>query len=199
MNLDTIGKILLIEDDDRLSSFLSSHLEKNNYLIKTCTSGMDALETLGAIKTLEYHEIFKPDLILIDIGLPDMKGYKLLEIISKQPELSNIPYIFMSGEYIDREDILLGLNIGAYDYLCKPFDFDVLLLKIRNCIDFYSKKNENNNSNNEILDIKETAQYFRMTERTIYTLVNEGKIPALKIGGQWRFSRTILEKMFEKN
>ena len=145
---------------------------------------------------------FKPNLMLVDISLPDMKGYDFFITCQKSKmEFHDIPCIFMSGQFIDEQDILKGLNIGAYDYMCKPLNLDILLSKVKNCIHFYTSKHQDNEvsvrqSDYQIFSIKETAQFFHVTEKTVYNLVHKGKIPALKIGGQWRFSKNVLEKMF---
>src|SRR4030042_2275483 len=182
------AKIILVEDDEELSQLMTIAIKKYGYAIQCCFNADDALKML--CETDEKSEFYFPDLIIIDIGLPDMKGFELVAILTnKRPKLAKIPFIFTTAQYMEKDDIIEGLNLGAYDYLLKPFDMDILLLKIKNCIHFYKTIMTRKSSfdAHEILDIKETADFLRLTEKTVYTLVKEGKIPSLKIGGQWRF------------
>ncbi len=196
------GKILLIDDDEYIRKLVKIYLSKKNYLIKTCSNGSEALEVLGIHKENKITQSFQPNLMLVDVSLPDMEGYDFFITCQKnKTEFYDIPCIFMSGQFIDEEDILKGLNIGAYDYMCKPLNLDILLSKVKNCIHFYTSKHQDNEMNvhqsdNQIFNIKEAARFFNVTEKTVYNLVHKGKIPALKIGGQWRFSKNVLEKMF---
>lgn len=193
------GSILLVEDGDSQSRLIINCLSENGYTVKRCANGQEAFKLLGISETEKMSNAYLPDLMIVDIGLPDMNGFEFVKnILKKDSKFFDVPFIFISGQFVDKDYILEGLNIGAYDYLRKPFDLDVLLLKVKNCVDFYrsSKDDAKLDLSHEIYDIKETAEYLRVTEKTIYNLVNKGKIPALKIGGQWRFSKEMLKKMF---
>jgi len=193
------GKILIVEDDQKLAQVINLFLSKKGYLVQVCPDATKAIELLGVSKSKKVSKFFRPELMLVDIGLPGISGDEFMKIlIKKRPEFYEIPFIFISGQFVEQEDILKGLTIGAFDYLCKPVDLNVLLLKVSNCIRFYryiKEKGDKSASDHDVLDIKETAEYLRLTEKTVYTLVREGKIPALKIGGQWRFSKELLKKM----
>jgi len=193
------GKILVVEDDQKLAQMINLFLSKRGYLVQVCPDGTKAIELLGVSKSKNASRSFRPELMLVDIGLPGISGDEFMKIlIKKRPEFYEIPFIFISGQFVEQEDILKGLTVGAFDYLCKPIDLNVLLLKVSNCIKFYryiKEKDDKNDSDHDVFDIKETAEYLRLTEKTVYTLVREGKIPALKIGGQWRFSKELLKKM----
>jgi len=192
--------ILIIDDDENLCSILSKFLSKEGYAVQTCASGQKAFKLLGLLKKDYNTYPVHPELIILDIVLPDMLGFEIIkEINKKRHDLMNTPFIIMSGQYIEKDNILEGLHFGAYDYLCKPFDLEILLSKVKNCIDFYHDKNKFDFENQycEIFDIKDTANYLRLTEKTVYTLVKEGKLPGLKIGGQWRFSKEMIKKIFK--
>lgn len=194
------SKVLLIDDDHELLQIIKKMLLKNGYIVRTCSSGQQAFEILGLSENLNNIHLFRPDLMIIDIGLPDMLGYEFLKILKEyHSDIAEIPFIIMSGQYMEKDNILEGLCLGAYDYLSKPFDFEILLIKVRNCIDFRQNRNKFDikSPSCEIFDIKETADFLNLTEKTVYNLVHEGKLPGLKIGGQWRFSKNSLREIFK--
>jgi len=199
MNEAIGGKILLLEDDEKLSSLITSVLTKNGYLVQACTNGDEALRAMGLLKPHQDFQPFFPDMMLVDIGLPGMSGDEFVQVVSRScPELSNIPYIVLSGQFVDKKDILKGLTSGAFDYLCKPVDFDILLARVNKAISTHRdlREKQDRSFTHDVFDIKDTAEFLRTSEKTIYSLVNGGKIPAKKIGGQWRLSKKSLLNMF---
>jgi DNA-binding response OmpR family regulator len=114
------AKRILIVDDDALSlELLKQLLEPEGYLINTATDGIDAL-----------HEISKAkyDLILSDISMPNFSGYQLLAFM--QQKNIDIPVVFISG-HVTTEDEIKGLKMGAVEYLKKPVQPDLLLLRLQ--------------------------------------------------------------------
>jgi len=124
-------KILIIEDELTLQQTLKLNLELENYETETCNSGADAISII---------KNFKPNLILLDIMLPELGGieiYKLLKDLN-----INIPVIFLTAKN-NVKDKIEGLKLGADDYITKPFDLEELLLRIQNVLKRnYPKKNE---------------------------------------------------------
>jgi two-component system KDP operon response regulator KdpE len=116
MNQQT--RILIVEDDEQLQRMLQSVLSQSGYSVVGAKSGGGALEQL--IK----HEI---DAILLDLGLPDMDGK---EVIRQAHAISNAPVIVISARGSEREKIA-ALDMGANDYLAKPFDAGELLARLR--------------------------------------------------------------------
>jgi CheY-like chemotaxis protein len=114
--------ILLIEDNDPIRENTAEWLELSDYKVIVASGGKEALEMMTTIKN--------PDLILCDIMMPEMDGYEILEIIKKQYQLTSIPFIFFTA-YGEKKDIEKGLQIGASDYIVKPFEPDELVQKIR--------------------------------------------------------------------
>lgn len=113
--------ILLIEDEKAIRNFISTVLEVNHYrVIEACTGE----EALAAITSR------CPDLILLDLGLPDMDG---LEILKKLREWSGIPVIVVSARGHEREKVE-ALDLGADDYVTKPFGTSELLARIRTAL-----------------------------------------------------------------
>lgn len=114
-------KILVVEDDDLIRKQIVFILQElGNYQAFDAKNGSEALR-------IALDEI--PDLILSDIMMPVMDGYELLNSLREEEATATIPFIFMSAK-VDKIDIRSGMNLGADDYLTKPFDPDELLKAI---------------------------------------------------------------------
>jgi len=113
--------IFIVDDEDSILKMLS-HWVKNqwNYNCKTFMNGTDAINSLSD----------NPDLILLDIMLPDIDGYEVCRTLRTNTRTSHIPVIFLTQKD-ERSDRLQGLELGADDYITKPFDSEVLLHKIK--------------------------------------------------------------------
>lgn len=109
--------ILLIEDNDDIRENIAEMLELAGYRIQTAENGK-----VGVEKALEN----KPDLVICDIMMPVMDGYGVLQIFMHNPELSVVPFIFLTAK-TERSDIRKGMEMGADDYLTKPFSEAELL------------------------------------------------------------------------
>jgi len=111
-------RILLVDDEPLIVDSLSYSLEREGFDVKTAMDGGQALESI---------EGFDPDLIVLDLLLPDISGF---EVCRRLRENSSTPVIMLTalGEEIDR---VQGLEVGADDYLAKPFSFRELLARIR--------------------------------------------------------------------
>ncbi|ASS50433.1 MAG: transcriptional regulator [Candidatus Fluviicola riflensis] len=121
-------KILLIEDNDDVRENTAEILEMAQYEVLTATNGKEGFEL--AVTS-------QPDLIICDIMMPVLDGDGVLHLLSKNPETAGIPFIFLTAK-AERSDIRRGMEMGADDYLTKPFD-DVDLL---NAIETRFKKSE---------------------------------------------------------
>jgi len=113
--------ILIVEDEKGISNFMSSILESNDYQVLKCTNGMEAI-SLTANRS--------PDLILLDLGLPDMDG---VEVLAKVREWSQVPIIVVTARGNETEKVK-ALDLGADDYVTKPFGTLELLARIRTAI-----------------------------------------------------------------
>ncbi len=120
-----MSKILVIDDEDevRLAGRLS--LEAGGHYVVEVTSG------IAAMKLLKDNNHF--DLIICDVVMPGIGGLELCQLVRLDPQLKEIPFIFLSGK---REDIerLAGINVGADDYLGKPFAVQELLLRVNHVL-----------------------------------------------------------------
>ena len=113
-------KVLLIEDDTTLRENTAELLELENYKVIKASNGKDGLDF--AKKEL-------PDVIVCDIMMPKLDGYGVLEGISKSERTKYIPFIFLSAK-TERKDVRKGMNLGADDYITKPFEEEELLTAI---------------------------------------------------------------------
>lgn len=112
------SRILIIEDDKYISNFIEVSLNKDNYEVITASSAAD-----GLFKFSSYN----PEIIILDLGLPDRDG---LEIIKELREFSNIPIIVVSARGLEKDKIE-ALDLGASDYVTKPFFMGELMARIR--------------------------------------------------------------------
>jgi len=114
-----VNKILVVEDDQSIQEFLKEYLLDNGYAVDTASDGVQALNSLKKAQ---------PDLVLLDLGLPNVTGEAVcLEIRKKYPDL---PVIILTAKD-DVSDIVRGLNLGADDYITKPFVSEELLARIK--------------------------------------------------------------------
>lgn len=119
MNVNPIQKVL-VADDDAINRQVLGELLKPEYTVVMAKSGAQALE-----KALQH----APDLILLDVVMPDMDGYEVLRRLREDPVTADISVIFISG--LDRpEDEANGLNLGASDYIAKPFNPTVVTARV---------------------------------------------------------------------
>jgi two-component system, OmpR family, response regulator VanR len=111
-------KILLVEDDIMLNEMITEYITSTGHVIKSVYTGNDSLEIL---------EKEKFDLLILDINLPDIDGFTILEKLHEQKRM--VPTIYISA-LIDIEDISRAFDLGCFDYLKKPFHLKELTLRI---------------------------------------------------------------------
>ena len=124
--------ILVVDDDNRIRDLLKDYLFENNYIVSTAENADQAKERLGYLKF---------DIIILDVMMPGLNGYELTKEIKKQIK---VPIILLTAKG-EVENRIKGLELGADDYISKPFEPKELLLRIKNII----------NKNNKI-DLKTT-------------------------------------------
>lgn len=111
-------KILVVEDDTPVRNLITTTLKTHDYLFVTAASGEEAIMQAST---------YNPDVVFLDLGLPDMDG---IEVIKRIREWSNMPIIVISARS-DDEDKIEALDMGADDYLTKPFSVEELLARLR--------------------------------------------------------------------
>jgi PleD family two-component response regulator len=125
------GRILVVEDDYDISNMFRIYFTGQGYNVEVAARGSDAL----ALTRKQ-----SPDLIVLDIMLPDMDGYAVCRELRTTTRTSHIPIIFLT-QRDERSDRIAGLELGADDYITKPFDIEELKLRVRTAIRSYQRLN----------------------------------------------------------
>ena len=168
MNKNTFH-ILVVDDDDRIRELVKQYLEKNNFLVNTAKDSLDAKKKL---------EIVKFDILILDIMMPGESGLSLTKEVKKN---NPTPIILLTAKG-EKQDIIEGLELGADDYLGKPFEPKELLLRIKNILNKIQKP---------ILPNEIYIGNALINFKKLYIKINK-KI--IKINPQ---ERKVLEKMLE--
>ena len=115
-------QILVVDDEASIRELLSFNLKKNGYSVETAADGREALAKAAGM-----------DLVLLDIMLPEVDGLEVCRRLKADPQTSGIPIIMLTAK--DKvEDKVAGLDIGADDYMTKPFAIEELMARIRNAL-----------------------------------------------------------------
>lgn len=169
--------ILVVEDDAQIRNFIAYSLHTEGYEAKTVQNGFSAMNTLISEQV---------DLMLLDLGLPDIDG---IEVIKKVREWSEVPIIVVSARDQDKEKAL-ALDLGADDYLTKPFSATELLARIRVALRHLYKQGGNKGQTiftvgeltmdleKHIVRLKEEVLHITPMEYTLLSLLfkNQGKM-----------------------
>lgn len=133
MQPDVKSRILIVDDTPANIQALTAILKEQNYQISVATNGRQALQVIQKIR---------PDLVLMDIMMPEMDGYEACRQIKASPLWRDLPIIFLSAK-TETEDIVRGFELGAVDYVSKPFNAHELLARVRThlTIDRLNKEN----------------------------------------------------------
>ena len=122
--MSTKHTLLIVEDDPDTAHMLQMYFEAQGYRVVTAAGGYEALE-----KCRQH----PPDLILLDVRLPDIDGFEVGKRLQDDLRTSRLPVIFVT-ERRERDDRITGLKLGAIDYITKPFDVQELRLRVRNAL-----------------------------------------------------------------
>ena len=121
---DIKSKILIIEDDLDVAEMLNAYFRVQGYEVFTVNWGEDGVRSCQTVH---------PDIVILDIRLPDIDGYEVARRVRADRRTADIPIIFLT-EKRERADRLQGLELGADDYITKPFDVQELRLRVRNAL-----------------------------------------------------------------
>lgn len=154
-------KVLIIDDDKDNRRLVSRLLQHEGCLVQEAHSGMDGVQMLSE---------FKPDLVILDINMEGLNGFQTLKIIRKREEFISV--IFLTSKR-DTEDVIRGLESGALDYICKPFNPLELIARVKCQLKFKESQDELREANRKLLslvDIDDLTGLYNM--RTIYDRIN---------------------------
>ena len=131
--------VLIVDDERRMVSLLQSYLEQEGYRVATAYNGREALDAARREK---------PDLVVLDIMMPEMNGYEFMNAHRKE---SDTPIIMLTAK-VEDDDKIIGLELGADDYVTKPFKPRELMARVRNVLR-RAGKNEPKGQTLKVLDI----------------------------------------------
>jgi two-component system, OmpR family, alkaline phosphatase synthesis response regulator PhoP len=143
-------KILLVDDEKDIVEFIKYNLEKENYEVITAYDGEDALEKMPQ----------HPDLVILDILMPKLTGYEVCKKIKADADYHNIPIIFLTAKTSEIDEIL-GLELGASDYIKKPISPQQLMARV--------KSNLRKFENKELSGLEPNKQIYKIKGLTIDT------------------------------
>ncbi len=185
-----VKKILIVEDDTGLQKYLKELLVNNDYSVQIALDGISALNTISQMS---------PNLVILDLGLPNMSGEDVCkEIRKKYPDL---PVIILTAKD-SIPDIVQGLNIGADDYMTKPFIADELLARIKarlrhNGIDEGKLRVDNLELDSKSLEVKRDNKLIQLTRQEFklleYLMHNKGRVLTREmiLNRVWLYSQDI--------
>lgn len=136
---------MIVDDNPQNIKYLAEIVNRNGYEYIMILNGNQALKSV---------ENEKPDLILLDIMMPDLDGYKVCESLKNNEETKDIPIIFITAK-TEINDIIKGFEIGGVDYVTKPFNSVILEARIKTHLELKISKDELKNSIEELRDINE--------------------------------------------
>lgn len=149
--------ILIIEDDPALRENTAELLELSDYKVRMASNGRIGIDKV-------YQE--KPDLIICDIMMPEVDGYGVLEAMNDNPNFAHIPFIFLSAK-TEHNEIRKGMNLGADDYLTKPFTEKELidaiesrLLKTETWLNAFQRESSQEEEEGDIRNLNELKSFF---------------------------------------
>ena len=161
-------KVLIIEDDKHISNAVRDALREDGYLVLQVFDGKYAVETIKSEK---------PDIVLLDIMLPNMSGTEIIKEVKKIREIKDIPIIFITAKS-DIIDQVIGYELGAVDYIVKPFSMAVLTRKISALLGLLEPKENEKDSVIEIGDLYINPKEFivKVNGREVAMTLKEFKL-----------------------
>ena len=155
-NIINEKNVLVVDDIFENLLILKRMLEKSGYKPLTASSAKDALEMI---------KVKLPQLILLDVYMPEMDGFELCEILKQDIKTREIPIIFISGG-MSKEDKIKGFKLGAVDFINKPFEAEEVSLRVNNHIQIYEMKTNMENYNKQLNKmVKDHAMKIKEEQR----------------------------------
>ena len=184
MRVNAKKQRIMVVDDDKVMLKNAAVLLGVSYSVSLYSGGAEAL------KALSEKEL--PDLIMLDVRMPDIDGYNVIKEIKSMPRCTDIPVVFVTG-MSDEEDELNGFRLGAADYIKKPFSQKILLARISNLL-----KQSGTALSEEVLP----TENFTETERRVAELIMKGyngKEICDKLFYSYSYVKKLLASMREKS
>jgi two-component system, OmpR family, phosphate regulon response regulator PhoB len=117
-------KILVVDDEADVTELVSYHLKTKGYEVMTANNPNNSLSLART---------FLPDLVILDVMMPDLNGIQICRLLRADPQLKNVPVVFLTAK-AEEADRVQGLETGADDYICKPFSTKELILRVQSIL-----------------------------------------------------------------
>ncbi|MBI5787602.1 MAG: response regulator [Candidatus Schekmanbacteria bacterium] len=153
------AQVLIVDDEKDILELLRYNLTKDNYLVVCAGSGEQALQTTRQIPS--------PDLVILDLMLPGINGLEVCRQLKQQPATAHIPIIMLTARG-EEADIVVGLELGADDYMTKPFSPRVLLARVNALLRRKREKSREKVIKIEDLLIDLSRHIVQLDEKSIY-------------------------------
>jgi len=158
-------RVLAVDDDTRNLALLTAKLEKEGYEVANAFNGLEALREVRA---------FHPDLIIMDVTMPQMDGYEALRHLKSREETRYIPVIMLTGR-VEIEDKVMGFEVGAEDYINKPYSLQEVSARVKSLLRMRALQNK----------LRETEKVAALGEM-VDGIAHEIRNPLTAIGGMAR-------------
>jgi DNA-binding NarL/FixJ family response regulator len=178
----TKGSILLVDDDDNFVSLMTVYLSYQGYDVASAGNGAQAIDVLNTVH---------PDLIISDVMMPEMDGYRFADTVRQSPDNGWIPIIFLSAKH-QSHDRVQGLSAGANVYMVKPFDLGELFAQIESSLRASQLMQRSRAKRSETKMLVPTGVKLTNMELTVARLVAQG-LSNLEIAQQLNASKRTVE------
>ena len=121
MSENSRKKILVVDDEVDVADLVAYHLRAKGFVVETVN---DPNRSIGTARS------FLPDLVILDVMMPELNGIQICRMLRADPKLQNVPVIFLTAK-VEENDRIQGLETGADDYICKPFSTKELVLRVQ--------------------------------------------------------------------
>jgi two-component system phosphate regulon response regulator PhoB len=133
-------RILMVDDEPDMTELVSYQLRAKGYIIEALNNPTHSISKIRS---------FQPDLIILDVMMPDISGVQICRMLRADPKTKSIPVIFLTAK-AEEADRVLGLEVGGDDYICKPFSIKELLLRVQGLLRRISSSEEDQPKHLEI-------------------------------------------------
>ena len=177
---DALANVLVVDDHETNRDILSRYLQRRGHQVSTASGGRQALNVLGA----------RPfDLVLLDIVMPDMNGYQVLQQLKADPALSQVPVIFISA-LDDTLGKVQAFKAGGVDYVTKPFQAEEVIARVENQLKISRLQKDLGRQNNEL--VKKNEELTQAQKRTdlVFSALAEA-LPGTVLDGRYRLDEKI--------
>ncbi len=178
---NTENRILVVDDTPSNIQMLAAVLKDNGYHVSVATNGRQALEVIGRVR---------PILILLDVMMPEMDGFETCRHLKENPEWVDIPIIFLTAR-AETADIIKGFELGAVDYVAKPFNTHELLARVHTHLMIRRQQQELQDN------YKKLSELERLRDNLVHMVVHDLRSPLLGLSGCLRLLQMDLDGKLE--